>query len=179
MKKRLWAWQPVGVRGVTKKLAVKCWPMSLMFSLIFLCSSTHDINWAHMRGVLSGVWLRATPRTVARQAPLSLGFSRQEHWRGLWCSPPEDLPDPGIAPPVFYVSFWQAGSLPLHHLGSPFPAQKYILNKPDLWNARLWSRYIRERFFWWGAFSHYERILKRLTVFPPQIEIDFLDCYGL
>ena len=108
-----------------------------------------------------------------------LGFSRQEYWRGLWCSPPEDLPDPGMAPPVFYVSFWQAGSLPLHHLGSPFSAQKYILNKPDLWNARLWSRYIRERFFWWGAFSHYERILKRLTVFPPQIEIDFLDCYGL
>ena len=33
-------------------------------------------------------------RTVARQAPLSLGFSRQEYWSGLSCPPPGDLPDP-------------------------------------------------------------------------------------
>ena len=32
--------------------------------------------------------------TVARQAPLSMGFSRQEHWSGLPCPPPGDLPDP-------------------------------------------------------------------------------------
>ena len=36
------------------------------------------------------------PRTVARQAPLSMGFSRQEHWSGLPCLPPGDLPDPEI-----------------------------------------------------------------------------------
>ena len=35
---------------------------------------------------------------VACQAPLSLGFSRQEHWSGLPCSPPGDLPNPGIKP---------------------------------------------------------------------------------
>ena len=33
---------------------------------------------------------------VACQASLSMGFSRQEHWSGLPCPPPEDLPDPGI-----------------------------------------------------------------------------------
>ena len=38
----------------------------------------------------------ATPSTVARQAPLSMGLSRQEHWSGLPCPPPGDLPDPGI-----------------------------------------------------------------------------------
>ena len=32
------------------------------------------------------------PWTVACQAPLSMGFSRQEHWRGLPCPPPGDLP---------------------------------------------------------------------------------------
>ena len=37
-----------------------------------------------------------TPWTVARQAPLSVGFSRQEHWSGLPRPPPGDLPDPGI-----------------------------------------------------------------------------------
>ena len=50
-----------------------------------------------------------TPWTVAHQAPLSMGFSRQEHWSGLPCPPPGDLPNPGIEP----VSF--SGSLPLSH----------------------------------------------------------------
>ena len=31
-----------------------------------------------------------------RQAPLSMGFSRQEHWSGFPCPPPGDLPDPGV-----------------------------------------------------------------------------------
>ena len=39
-----------------------------------------------------------TPWTVDHQAPLSMRFSRQEYWSGLLCPPPEDLPDPGIAP---------------------------------------------------------------------------------
>ena len=39
-----------------------------------------------------------TPRTVARQAPPSMGFSRQEHWSGLPFPPPGDLPDPGTEP---------------------------------------------------------------------------------
>ena len=47
---------------------------------------------------LSHVWLFATPWTVARQAPLSTGFPRQEYWSGLPCPPPGDLPDPGIEP---------------------------------------------------------------------------------
>ena len=38
------------------------------------------------------------PWTVAHQAPLSMGFSRQEYWSGLPCPPPGDLPDPGIEP---------------------------------------------------------------------------------
>ena len=40
--------------------------------------------------------LFATPWTVAYQAPLSLGFSRQEYWSGLPCPSPGDLPNPGI-----------------------------------------------------------------------------------
>ena len=38
----------------------------------------------------------ATPRTVAHQALLSMGFSRQEYWSGLPRPPPGDLPNPGI-----------------------------------------------------------------------------------
>ena len=46
----------------------------------------------------SRVQLFATPRTVARRAPLSVGFYRQEYWSGLPCPPPGDLPEPGIEP---------------------------------------------------------------------------------
>ena len=38
------------------------------------------------------------PQTVARQGPLSMGFSRQENWSRLPCPPPGDLPNPGIEP---------------------------------------------------------------------------------
>ena len=48
--------------------------------------------------VLSHVCLFVTPWTVARQAPLSTEFSRQEYWRGLPFPTPEDLPKPGIKP---------------------------------------------------------------------------------
>ena len=48
--------------------------------------------------VPSQVQLFATSWTVALQPPLSMGFSRQEYWRGLPFSSPGDLPDPGIGP---------------------------------------------------------------------------------
>ena len=47
---------------------------------------------------LSCARLFATPWTVACQAPLSMGFSRQESWSGLPFPSPGDLPDPGIEP---------------------------------------------------------------------------------
>ena len=49
---------------------------------------------------LSRVPLFATPQTAARQAPLSMGFSRQEYWNGVGCHapPPGDLPNPGFEP---------------------------------------------------------------------------------
>ena len=44
----------------------------------------------------SRVQLFMTLCTVAHQAPLSMGFSRQEHWNGLPYPPPGDLPNLGI-----------------------------------------------------------------------------------
>ena len=61
--------------------------------------------------VLSHVQLFVTPRTVAHQDPLSMGFSRQEYWRGLPVPPQGALPDPGIksvslASPVLVGGFF-------------------------------------------------------------------------
>ena len=44
----------------------------------------------------SSLWLFVTPPSVARKAPLSMGFSKQDYWRGLLCPLPGDLPNPGI-----------------------------------------------------------------------------------
>ena len=52
----------------------------------------------HMLNRFSRVQLFETPWTVARQAPLSMGFSRQEYWNGLPCPPSGGLPYTGIKP---------------------------------------------------------------------------------
>ena len=57
-----------------------------------------------------------TPWTIAHQAPLSLGFARQEYWGGLSCPPPGDLPDPGMEPTSPAL---QVDSLSLSYQGSP------------------------------------------------------------
>ena len=46
----------------------------------------------------SRVQLSVIPWTIARQAPLSMGFSRQEHWSGLPYPPPGYIPNPGVKP---------------------------------------------------------------------------------
>ena len=76
----------------------------------------------------SPVQLFAALWAVACQAPLSMGFSKQEYWSGLPCPPPGDLPDPGIEPaspaaPILAGGFFtQAGSLPSGKLASLCPS---------------------------------------------------------
>ena len=70
------------------------------------------------------LWLFATLWTVAHQASLSMGFSRQEYWSGLPFPPPGDLPN--------------LSSLPLAHLGSPNQAPRYNLKE---WKQRLRNLY--------------------------------------
>ena len=55
----------------------------------------------------------ATPQTVAHQAPLSMGFSRQEYWSGLPFPSPRDLPDLEIKPAFPMSPALQVDSLPI------------------------------------------------------------------
>ena len=48
--------------------------------------------------LLSSAQFFATPQTITRQAPLSMGFPRQEYWSGLSFPSPGNLPDPRIKP---------------------------------------------------------------------------------
>ena len=78
---------------------------------------------------LSRVRLFATPWTVACQAPLSLGFSKQEYWSGLPFPSPGDLPNPGIEPgsPVL-----QADALP-----SESPGKCWVPKNWYFWTVML------------------------------------------
>ena len=62
----------------------------------------------------SCVQLCVTLWTVALQAPLFMGFSRQEYWSGMPCPPPGDLTYTGIEPASLMSNLhWQMDSLPL------------------------------------------------------------------
>ena len=70
-----------------------------------------------------------SPRTVAHQAPLSMGFFRQEYWSGLPFPPPGDLPDPGTEPASLEFSALEC-SLPLLSSGKPVTdcERNFLLN---------------------------------------------------
>ena len=61
----------------------------------------------------------ATLWTIAHQAPLSTGFSRQEYWSRLPFPPPGDLPDPGTEPESPVSPALQVDSLPAEPLQKP------------------------------------------------------------
>ena len=63
--------------------------MNITFEVMIVVSSSY---------VVKSCLTFATPWTVACQAPLSMGFFRQEYWSGLPFSSPGDLPNPGIEP---------------------------------------------------------------------------------
>ena len=96
---------------------------------------------------LSGVQLFATPWTVARQAPLSMVFPRQEYWRGLPFPSPGNLPDLGIeatslVPPALIGEFFitAAPGKPLWVLVGVFKFQKASLSlfsQPVRWPTSL------------------------------------------
>ena len=70
--------------------------LELEVALVKIWNSEYNFN----ASVLSCIWVRlfVTPLTAARQAPLSMEFSRQEYWSGLPFLTSEDLSDPGIEP---------------------------------------------------------------------------------
>ena len=90
-------------------------------SLVMCASKEPKIYWSYhpiacMLSRFRCVQLFATLGTIACQAPLSVGFSRQDFWSGLPCPPPGDLPNPEIEP---LTPALQADSLPLSHWRNP------------------------------------------------------------
>ena len=70
--------------------------------------------------------------TIARQAPLSMRFPREEYWSGLPFPPPEDLPNPGIKPLSLASPELQVDSLPLVPPGKPLEEVEAFLSLEGL-----------------------------------------------
>ena len=105
-------------------MSLKCAPISHLDQ--FLILTTKLLHWKNVCSVTSVKSVSAIPWTVARQAPLSLGFSRQEYWSGLPYPSPGDLPNPGIKPISWASPELQAGYLPTEPPEKP-PVASYIL----------------------------------------------------
>ena len=76
-------------------------PFVCRLALCIALVNTWEHSCLHAKLLPSHVQLFVTLWTVAHQVPLSMGFSRQEHWSRLPCPPPGDLPNPGIKPASF------------------------------------------------------------------------------
>ena len=81
--------------------------------------------WMHVQ-LLSCVRLFATLWTAARQAPLSMGFFKQEHWRGLPFPPTVGLPDSGSESSVFCASSIASGFFTVEPSGKPISHVYYV-----------------------------------------------------
>ena len=88
------------------------------------------------------VWLFAAPRSVGFQAPMSVGFSRQEYWSGLPCSPSGVFPDPGIEPTSSVSPALQVDSLPLSHRGSRTCSFIQLNTDQDYFGSPMYSLHI-------------------------------------
>ena len=84
-----WTGEPGGLQSMRSRRADKTEQLTLSLSGLLLL-----LLLLYSRWVASD--FLGTTQTGARQAPLSMGFSRQEHRNGLLCPAPEDLPDPRI-----------------------------------------------------------------------------------
>ena len=108
-------YQSLGFRSCKTPIHSLCFSLSLFLKCI---SSCHSACGTSVPCCFSHVQLFVTPWTVAHQAPLSIGFSRQEYQSGLSFPPPGDLSKPGIKP-TSLRSPALAGSLPAEPPGKP------------------------------------------------------------
>ena len=90
-----------------------------------------DCNWVSKWKLLSCVQLFATSWTVTCQAPLFIGLSTQEYWRGLPCLPPGDLLGPGTEPISLMSPVLTGGFLTTN---ATWEAQSYLYSmETGLW----------------------------------------------
>ena len=85
-------------KALEAHLPSRGWPTESTSCCISWSGTVPTLIWYGCAYSFSGVRLFVTLWTAVRQAPLSMGFSRQVYWSGVPFPPPGDLPDPGMEP---------------------------------------------------------------------------------
>ena len=129
----------------------------------------------------------------ACQAPLSVGFSRQECWSGLPRPPPGDLPDPGIKPTSLCLLHWQVGSWPLASPGKPAVVHTWCQNEDSTgkssvkfsgvtcaWEYRCVLQLLDIHFLWKNPFPELSPCMSPVTdsslETPTNFSLGFQSC---
>ena len=100
------------------------------------------------------VQLFATLWTIAHQAPLSMGFSKQEYWSRLPFPPLGDLPTQGLNWHLLDLLHWEAGSLP-----PPFDLDAGCMTGVEIQSLKI--NIIRNLYFVVCVIENHQRILSR------------------
>ena len=109
-----WTFRWLPCLGCCKQCCSEHWGARIFLNCGFLQIRAQEWDCRIMccAQLLQYVLFFVTLWTIAHQAPLSIGFFRQEYWNGLPCPPPGDLPDLGIRPASPMSPAFQADSLP-------------------------------------------------------------------
>ena len=123
--------------SLRNSFAVRChWCKSCNHKQVHVCSVMSDSLQPH--------------GLIARQAPLSVGLSRQEYWSGLSFPLPGDIPDPGIEPKSPVSPALQVDSLLLSHWRSPLAHETYL----NLWKGKRQKLKLRLFPLEWFSLTH-------------------------
>ena len=126
----------------------------MLYSVVFVSAVQQSGSAIHTHVcVLRHIQLFATPWTIACQAPLSLGFSRQGYWRGLPCSPLGDLPNLTSISSVSFIG-------------------RQILYHCTTWEALY--MYIHPFFFGLSSHLGHHKALSKVTCAIQQVPISYL-----
>ena len=150
---------------------------SVHYLSILVCKPCY-LLWDCMLSCFNGVRLFGTPWTVAHQAPLSMGFSRQENCSGLPFPSPGDLPGPGIEPVSLMSPALQAGSSPQVPPGKPllptccvpkYPLIQELWDLSDLSGLPLYPTHCLPESPWAGRTQPHSR--KKTILFLPPLPV--------
>ena len=132
----------------------------MIIAVLFIVAKIWNQPVYQMNGLRCGIYLHAwvlicfshvqlfvTPWNVACQAPLSMGFSRQEYWSRLPCPPPGDFPDPGIKPESLMSPALAGGFFTTSATWEYIKEWNFsIYNKHGgIWRALCWVKPVRQR----------------------------------
>ena len=150
-------WSDLTAAAFHMEMETSIVPLLLLYSFVYIYIGTAALythTHACMLSRFNHAQLLTILWTAACQAPLSMGFSRQEYWSGLPCPPPGVFLTQGLNSHLVYFLHWQVGSLPLAPPGNPINFMETLdcdIDALDLSDLSSWLDLSQTLYRWWDA----------------------------